>query len=224
MKKIVRCCARLIIEQREIDKNIMTRTWCKYGNCSLEKLEVELEKLDELWTKLEKNWNEPEDIEDIYRIYSLLDTTTAIARKILVKNGKKHKEYEVEIVIPKNEKIVDTTAYLYSDEHKFFNGETKKELLANIVSTFLHGSEYVYMDTRKIKNESLFKIYVFVRTDKLCQSCADANLEKPKKDKPNYRVTTSFIQYDDCTCGQYVEVRSYISSMSKLLKDSIPAN
>lgn len=199
----------------------MTRTWCKYGSCSLEKLEVELKNLDELWTRLEKNWIKPEDIEDVYRIYPLLDTTAAIARKILVKNGKKHKKYEVEIVTPKNEKVVDTTAYLYPDEHKFFNGETKKELLANIVSTFLHGSEYVYMDTRKVKNESPFKIYVFIRTDKLCQSCADANLEKPKKDKPNYRVTTSFIQYDDCICGQYVEVRSYISSMSKLLKDRI---
>jgi len=202
----------------------MTRTWCKYGNCSLEKLEVELEKIDELWTKLEKNWNKPEDVEDVYRIYPLLDTTAAIARKILIKNGKKHKEYKVEIVIPKNKKIVDTTAYLYSGEHKFFNGDTKKELLANIASTFLHGSEYVYMDTRKINNKSNFKIYVFVRTDKLCQSCANTNLKKTKKDKPNYRVTTSFIQYDDCICGQYIEVRSYISSISKLLKDSTQTN
>jgi hypothetical protein len=202
----------------------MTRTWCKYGNCSLEKLEVELEKLNELWTKLEKNWNEPEDIEDVYRIYPLLDTTAALARKMLIKNSKKNPQYKVEIVVPKNEGNVDTSNYLYPNAHKFFNGETKKELLANIVSTFLHGSEYVYMDTRKIKDEGLFKIYVFVRTDKLCQSCTDANLKKPKKDKPNYRVTTSFIQYVDCICGQYVEVRSYISSMSKLLKDNIPAN
>jgi len=199
----------------------MTRTWCKYGNCSLEKLEVELTKLDELWTKLEKSWSKPEDIEDVYRIYPLLDTTAAIARKMLVKNNKKDEDYKVEIVIPKNKKTVDTSEYLYPDEHKFFNGEAKTELLATIVSTFLHGSEYVYMDTRKTNNGSNFKIYVFVRTDKLCQSCANANLKKPREDKPNYRDTTSFIQYDDCTCGQYVEVRSYISSMLKLSKDNI---
>lgn len=197
------------------------RTYCKYGNCSLEKLECELEILNHLWTKLEKNWASPEDIEDVYRIYPLLDTTAALARKMLVKNSKKSQQYKVEIVVPKNEKNVDTSNYSYSDEHSFFNGEEKKALLANIVSTFLHGSEYVYMDTRKINNEVGYKIYVFVRTDKLCQSCADANLKKPKKDKPNYRKTTTFIQYDDCTCGQFIEVRSYISSISKLLDEEI---
>lgn len=199
----------------------MTRTWCKYGNCSLEKLEVELKKLDDLWTKLEKNWASPEDIEDVYRIYPLLDTTAALARKMLIKNSKKDQQYKVEIVVPKNEKTVDTSNYLYSDEHSFFNVEEKQELLANIVSTFLHGSEYVYMDTRKINNQSDFKIYVFVRTDKLCQSCAEVNLKKPRKDRPNYRETTAFIQYDDCTCGQYIEVRSYITSISKLLDEKI---
>lgn len=199
----------------------MARTWCKYGNCSLEKIEVELKKLDELWTKLEKNWSNPEDIEDVYRIYPLLDTTAALARKMLIKNSKENPQYKVEIVVPKNEGNIDTSNYLYPDEHSFFNGEEKKELLANIVSIFLHGAEYVYMDTRKINDGSNFKIYVFVRTDKLCQSCADANLKKPRNDKPNYRKTTSFIQYDDCTCGQYIEVRSYISSMSKLLDDEI---
>ncbi|MDP2691920.1 MAG: hypothetical protein Q8O95_05995 [bacterium] len=199
----------------------MTRTWCKYGNCSLEKLEVELKELDELWAKLEKNWSNPEDIEDVYRIYPLLDTTSAIARKMLVKNSKKNPQYKVSVVIPKNEKTLDTSSYLHADEHAFFNGEEKEELLANIVSTFLHGSEYVYMDTRRINNDSDFKIYVFVRTDMLCQSCADANLKKPKIGKMNYRKTTAFIQYDDCTCGKYVEVRSYISSISKLLDEKI---
>ncbi len=197
------------------------RTWCKYGDCSLEKLESEFNILNKIWTNLEKNWAQPEDAEDVFRVSPLLDTTAAIARKILVKNGKKNQNYKVEIVIPKNGKAIDTSDYLWADEHVFFNGEEKEELLANIVSTFLHGSEYVYMDTRKISSNSDLKIYVFVRTDILCQSCANANLKNPKKDKPNYRKDTSFIQYDDCTCGQYVSVRSYISSISKLLQDNI---
>lgn len=199
----------------------MTRTWCKYGNCSLEKLEVELSKLDELWTKLEKSWSKPEDIEDVYRIYPLLDTTAAIARKMLVKNNKKDEDYKVNIVIPKNEKTVDTAEYLFPDEYKFFNGEAKTELLANIVSTLLHGSEYAYMDTRKNNIGNNFKIYVFVRTDKLCQSCAEANLENPNINKNNYRKTIEFVEYGDCVCGQYINVRSYIDAISELVRDKI---
>ena len=65
------------------------RTWCKYGSCSLEKLESESELLNKVWTKLENNWAEPKDIEDVYRVYPLLDTTAALARKILTSYGKK---------------------------------------------------------------------------------------------------------------------------------------
>ena len=198
------------------------RTWCKYGNCSLEKLEYELNILDETWTNLEKNWAKPKDIEDVYRIYPLLDTTAAIARKMIIRpGGKKDKQYKVDIILPGNDKIVDTSMYRYPDEHKFFNGKAKKELLGDIVSKFLHGSEYVYMDTRKLNDNSDFKIYVFVKTDMLCKSCSEANLKNSQKDKINYKKTVSHIQYDDCTCGRYVDVRNYINSISKLLEDRI---
>lgn len=199
-----------------------TRTWCKYENCSLEKLECELEKLNELWTNLEGSWENPDDIEDVYRIYPLLDTTAAIARKMITSpDGKKDSGYKVDVVLPGNNKSVDTSAYRYSGEHKFFNGKNREELLGNIVSTFLHASEYKYMDTRKINDSNNLKIYVFVRTDKLCQSCAKANLENPKKNKINYKKHISHVRYSDCTCGYYVSVRSYIDSLLMLLNNEI---
>lgn len=202
---------------------LQKRTWCKYGNCSLEKLEFELNILNKIWTGLENNWVQPKDIEDVYRIYPLLDTTAAIARKMSTSPDKnKDKKYKVEVVVPTNNKIVDTKNYLYSDEHKFFNGEKKEELLRNVASIFLHGSDYVYMDTRKnIPENNDIEIYVFVKTDMFCQSCAEANLEHPKTSKSNFRKTTGFVRYDDCICGKYINVRSYINSISKLIEDKI---
>lgn len=198
------------------------RTWCKYGDCSLENLEIEITKLDQLWSKLEKDWNRPEDIEDVYRIYPLLDTTATLARKKLVIYSNKNKNYTVEVVVPTNKKTIDTSKYIYSDEHKFFNGNSKKELLANVVSTFLHGSEYVYMDTRmRSDQKDGYKIYVFVKTDKLCASCAEANLDNPKKDKINYRKTLSFVTFSDCVCGEYIEIRSYIDAIKQLAQSKI---
>lgn len=198
------------------------RTWCKYGDCSLEKLEIELEKLDELWSKLEKTWNNPEDIEDVYRVYPLLDITAALARKKLIIYGVKNEKYKVRVIMPTNMKAVDTTNYLYDHNHKFFNGDSKKELLADVVSTFLHASEYVYMDTRKqVDQRNNFNIYVFIKTDCICESCAEKNMENYKKDKINYRKTLQFIVYDDCICGKYVEVRSYINAIKYLLSDKI---
>jgi hypothetical protein len=198
------------------------RTWCKYGNCSLEKLESELIVLNEIWTSLENNWAHPKDIEDVYRIYPLLDTTAAIARKMVTSFGSKSKKYKVEVVVPTNDKKVNAESYLYSDEHKFFNGKAKEVSLGNVTSTFLHGSEYVYMDTRKyISDSNDFKIYVFVKTDILCQSCAEANLKNPKLGKNNYRKTTEYVGYDDCICGEYINVRSYINSMLELVTDKI---
>jgi hypothetical protein len=198
------------------------RTWCKYGNCSLEKLELELEILNKIWTNLEKNWAKPADIEDVYRIYPLLDTTAALARKMLTStNGKKNKKYQVEIIEPTNLRAVDTDQYLFPAEHQFYNGIKKKSLLADVVSTFLHGSEYVYMDTRKKTNDKKFEIYIYLRTDKLCPSCAESNLKNPKKNGINYRKTTAFTRYDDCTCGQYIDVRSYINSVFELIKYQI---
>lgn len=202
-------------------KENLTRTWCKYGDCSLEKLEIELNGLDDLWVGLENNWSNPKDLEDIYRIYPLLDTVSALSRKRLIVNGTKNSNYKVNVVIPTNNKKVKTANYLFSDEHKFFNGQYKQKLLADVVSTFLHASEYVYMDTRKKIGGSNFKIYVFVRTDKLCPSCANANLEKININKLNYRTTASFIQYEDCICGQYVELRSFINAIKCLLNDTI---
>lgn len=198
----------------------MKRTWCKYNSCSLEKLEFELELLNKLWTNLEKNWAQPKDIEDVYRIYPLLDTTAILTRKIVTSNSKKDKKYKIEVIIPTNDKTIDTKNYVYPDEYKFFNGEKKEEFLADIVSVFMHGSEYTYMDTRKkIDTVNDFKIYIFVKTDILCQSCAEANLENPKTNKPNYKKTTQFIRYDDCTCGIYINIRSYINSILELIKD-----
>ena len=67
-------------------------------------------------------WYQPEDIEDVYRIYPLLDTTAVLARKMLTYNGVKKKKYKVEIVKPTSRRTFDTTDYLYSGEHDFFNG------------------------------------------------------------------------------------------------------
>ncbi|MBU0999056.1 hypothetical protein KKG24_01980 [Patescibacteria group bacterium] len=168
------------------------RTWCKYGDCDLAKLESEFEILSKTWANLEKKWAEPDDMEDVYRIYPLLDTTAALARKRLTdSNGKKNPKYTVEVVIPSEKRTVDTSEFLYSDEHDFFNGDKKECLLADIVSTCLHGSGYVYMDTRKnFHDSSGFEIYVFIETD--------------------WRA-------------EYINVRSYINSISELIKDEIKA-
>ncbi|MBI5421779.1 hypothetical protein HZA44_01445 [Candidatus Peregrinibacteria bacterium] len=146
------------------------RTWCKYGDCELEKLESEFEILNKIWSGLEEKWAEPDDIEDVYRIYPLLDTTAALARKWLIKNGIKNPKYKVEIVVPSAKREVDTSDYLFPDEHDFFNGDKEERPLADIVSTCLHGSSYVYMDTRKnFHDRDGFEIYVFIETDKRAQ-------------------------------------------------------
>ena len=143
------------------------RTWCKYGDCDLEKLESELETLNNIWADLEENWAAPIDHEDVYRIYPLLDTTAALARKRLTNRGTKNTKYKVKIVVPTDKREVDTSGYLFSDEHDFFNGIKKECLLADVVSTCLHGSEYVYMDTRKeFHDKDGFDIYVFIETDR----------------------------------------------------------
>ncbi len=147
--------------------NEENRTWCKYGNCSLEKLEFEFNLLNKIWTNLEENWAQPEDIEDVYRIYPLLDTTAALARKMLIYHGEKKKKYKVEIVKPTSRRTFDTTDYFYSGEHDFFNGNKEQCPLADVVSTCLHGSGYVYMDTRKnFDDKKGFSIYVLIETDR----------------------------------------------------------
>lgn len=169
--------------------NKESRTRCKYGNCSLEKLEFEFNLLNIIWTNLEKNWAEPKDIEDVYRIYPLLDTTAALARKMLTSHGVKKKKYKVEIVKPTSRRTFDTTSYFYSGEHDFFNGNKEQWPLADVVSTCLHGSGYVYMDTRKsYYDKKGFSIYVFIETDRR---------------------------------RQYINVRSYIDSLQKLIQDEV---
>lgn len=143
------------------------RTSCRYGDCDLEKLEDEFKILNKIWSGLEDNWSEPEDIEDVYRIYPLLDTTATLARKRLNHHGANRAKYKVEIVVPSAEQNIDTSEYFYPDQHDFFNGEKKECLLADVVSTFLHASEYVYMDTRKDFHDNTdLKIYVFIGTDR----------------------------------------------------------
>lgn len=198
------------------------RTYCKYGDCHLEKMEYELRILNQIWSELEENWASPNDYEDLYRIYPLLDTVAVLARKRLNHFDANRQKYKVEIIEPSDTKEVNTSKYLYSDEHSFFNGRKKECLLANITSTFVHGSEYKYMDTRKeTHDKGNYEIYVFIATDILCGSCADANLDKPKPDKPNYKKKGSFVRYTDCTCGKYINVRSYIDAISELVEDEI---
>ncbi len=167
------------------------KTYCKYGDCDLEKLESELIILDQIWSELEENWAVPNDYEDVYRIYPLLDTTAALSRKRLNHFGADRKKYQVMIVKPSTRLKVDTSKYFYSNEPTFFNGKRETCLLADVVSTILHGSNYVYMDTRKIFNDKEdFEIYVYIETDKR---------------------------------AQYIDVRSYIDAISKLVTDEIKA-
>ena len=70
------------------------------------------------------------------------------------------------MVISSSNRTVDTSNYLYFDAHPFFNGQEKRLLLADVVSTCLHGSGYVYMDTRKnFHDKSGFSIYIHIETD-----------------------------------------------------------
>lgn len=72
------------------------------------------------------------------------------------------------------------------------------------------------MDTRKQFEDVKFEIYVFIKTDHICENCKKINSQNSK-----YRETTEFIESDGCICGQYVNVRSYINSLLELVKDKI---
>ena len=74
------------------------KTYCKYGDCSLEKSESELYLLEKIWLSLKDNWSSLLDYEDLYRIYPLLDTTAALVRKKIINCQKKDKNYKCEII------------------------------------------------------------------------------------------------------------------------------
>ena len=76
------------------------------------------------------------------------------------------------------------------------------------------------MDTRTLTNED-YDIYVLIKTDQICYSCAESNLENPKIDNTNYRKSNSFVRYDDCICGKFVNVRTYIEALLELINDRI---
>gem|GEM_PF-4659881 len=115
----------------------------------------------------------------MYRIYPLLDTTAALARKMITGNGSKNTEYTVKTIKPTNLDQVNTAKYLYSGEKKFFNGIKETYLLANIVSMILHTTSYGYIDNRKNLEESDFLIYLYLQTDEICDPCSHINLKNP---------------------------------------------
>ena len=153
--------------------SIDRRTWCKYGDCILEKLENEFIELKRIWTELEENWSDPIDYEDLYRVYPLLDTTAALTRKRLSYVKERWSKYKIEIIKPATlEEIasmeqIDTSEYFYSDEDDFYYGKREIKQLGLVVSTFLHADRYTYKDTRKDFEGKLdFNIYLKISTDK----------------------------------------------------------
>lgn len=195
----------------------MPRTHCKYGDCDLEKLEKEFLELKKLWLVLKKNWIKPDDWEDLYRLYPLITTTSALARQRL---SDKAPSYNVEIISPKigDKKRFDD--YFYSDADKFFNGKKTCSSLKSVISSFLHAKNYVYMDTRKsVEVDSEYKIYLFVATDYLCLSCNEANIGNP-----NQRYGKKHVGYTDCICGQYVDLDSFINTVEAFIEAQINKN
>jgi len=184
----------------------------------LEKLTQEYESLKSLYNKLVKEWGHPSDFEDLYKVYPLLTVTGALARKYL--QWDKKLSYLVDVIKPKLGDM-DTSEFLYYDEKTFFNGEKTQVPLSSVTSMFLHQYEYGYMDDRKLSGKMTPKvsIYLFITTDILCESCALANNGKYKAGKNNFRKTTSFIGYSDCTCGYYVNFKSYLQALEQMIKE-----
>lgn len=192
----------------------MVRTYCKYGDCDLEKLEKEFFELKELWRVLKNNWSKPDNWEDLYRLYPLITTTSALARQRL---SDKAPSYNVEIISPKigDKKRFDD--YFYADANKFFNGKKTCSPLKSCTSSFLHAKNYGYMDTRKsVEVDSEYKIYLFVATDYLCPSCKEANIGNSKQ-----KYGKKHVGYTDCTCGQYIDIDSFITNLELLIRNQI---
>jgi hypothetical protein len=192
------------------------RTYCKYGDCSLEKLESELYLLEKIWLSLKDNWSSLLDYEDLYRIYPLLDTTAALARKKVINCQKKDKNYKCEIRRPSSKKEIEKSNYKLE---KFLNSTKEEILLADIVSVFLHSSDYEYIDNGREKLKDNYEIHLHVKTDKLCENCIKENKNVIRK---IYKKEGCFTTYIDCTCGIYVDIGSYIKSMKELLNNKKP--
>lgn len=185
----------------------------------MEKLKQEYKALEVLWDKLTEEWEQPSDYEDLYRIYPLLTTTGAIVRKYI--SWHKNLNLNVSIVKPSLDTSVDTSEYLYYDEKTFFNGEKKNESLWQVASTFLHQTEYVYMDDRKSdgKVTDSTNIYLYVKSDRICKSCALANNGELRKNGNDYQKKGSFISYSDCLCGYYINMKSYMRAIKDLINE-----
>ncbi len=185
-------------------------------NYDLEKLKEEINKLETIFLKLESEWENISDYEDLYKLYPFLTTTAALSRKFIdwgIKNIP-----NLEIIEQALDNKVDTSIYLYSDAKKFFNGKKRVISLKEVCDYFLHQSEYHYIDDRKVDGfmKSNNYIYLGLKTDKLCKSCSIANNGFFKEDKPNYKKTNSFVVYSDCICTKYINIRSYINSLKSL--------
>ncbi len=182
----------------------------------IEKLKDELASLGFLWNKLKSEWEKPSDFEDIYRVYPFLTTTAAIARKYIHWN--KNLDFSVRVIEPSFETDIDTSEYFYYDEKSFFNGINKDTPISRIAGLFLHQREYGYMDDRKSDGKMTgdVTIYVYAKSDVLCKSCSLVNNGEYKDNGNNYRKTTSFVGYSDCTCGLYINIDSYIETVNKI--------
>jgi len=169
--------------------------------------------LEKIWLSLKDNWSSLLDYEDLYRIYPLLDTTAALVRKKIINCQKKDKNYKCEIRKPSSEKEIEKTNYKLE---KFLNSTKEEILLADIVSVFLHSSDYEYIDNGREKLKDNYEIHLYVKTDKLCESCINENKNAGKN---GYRRKGCFITYIDCTCGIYVDIGSYIKSIKEFLNN-----
>lgn len=183
----------------------------------LEKLNKEHKELKLLWDKLKSEWVKPSDFEDLYRVYPLLTTTAAIARKFIYWD--KSLDFPVKVVEPSSLDEVDTSEYYYNNEKSFFNGIEKTVSLSSVAGLILHQKEYGYMDNRKDLGEMSEDviIYIHIKSDLLCKSCSLANNGKYEENGKNYRKTTSFITYSDCTCGFYVDIDTYLNAIDKII-------
>ena len=183
----------------------------------MEKLNTEYTTLRALWNKLQSEWERLSDHEGLYKVYPLLTTTAAIARKYIFWN--KDLDFSVKIIEPSSSMTVDTSKYFYYDEKSFFNGTKKDRPLSIIAGLFLHQNEYVYVDDREKDGKMSEKVTIFIyaKSDVLCKSCAQANNGEYKENERNYRTTKSFITYSDCTCGLYIDIESYVGAIKKII-------
>ena len=184
----------------------------------LEKLNKEFSELNSLWNKLHNHWEKPNDYEDLYRIYPYFTTVSALVRQYAQwSSGKNIKK--VRVVKPSDKRKIDTSKYLYPDEHSFFNGKEKLLPADKIASLFLHRHQCSYMDDRLLdgKKRNDTNIFLYISTDDQCRSCVEGNGGEYKEGRMNLRKATSYVGYSDCTCGYYIHIQSYIDAIEDFL-------